>query len=218
MKIAILGGSGRTGLLVIKEGLERGHELFALVRKPGKIDVQSEHLHLIEGVPTSLDNVRETLKGTEAVVIALNINRKSDLPWAKLTSPEDLISASVKNAIRVMQEEGITRIVSISAYGVGDTRASINSLGRLFLFHTNIKYAYVDHERQEKLISASDLDWIILRPTFLKSGEAVKEIRVSINGQPKPRGSISRRNLARFILNCVETGNYSRQFLTLSEP
>lgn len=216
-KISILGGSGRTGFWVIKEGLERGHELFALVRTPGKIDMKSDNLHLIEGVPTSLDNVRGTLKGTDAVVIALNINRKSDLPWAKVTSPEDLISSSVKNAIQVMKEEGMMRIISISAYGVGDTKAAINAFGRLFLFGTNIKYAYIDHERQEKLISASHLDWTILRPTYLKGGEAVKEVRVSINGQPKPKGSICRRNLARFILDCAESGKYTKQYLTLSE-
>jgi len=216
MKISILGGSGRTGLWVIKEGLERGHEIFALLRTPRKIDVQSEHLHLIEGVPTSLDNVRETVKGTDAVVIALNINRKSDLPWAKVTSPLDLISSSVKNAIQVMQEEGITRIISISAYGVGDTRAKINAFGRAFLFGTNVKYAYLDHERQEKLIAASGLDWTIIRPVYLKGGNKVKDIIATVNGKPKPKGSVIRRNLARFIVTCAETGDHAKEYVTLS--
>jgi putative NADH-flavin reductase len=216
VKISILGGSGRTGLWMLKEGLERGHELFALVRSPEKLDMKSENLHLIAGQSTKLDDVRETLKGTDAVVIALNINRQSDLPWAKVTSPKDLISASVKNAIQVMQEEGIKRIISISAYGVGDTRAKINAFGRAFLFGTNIKYAYIDHERQEKLIAASNLDWTIIRPVYLKGGDTIKDVIASVNGKPKPKGSVIRRNLARFILNCAETRSYINEYVTLS--
>lgn len=217
MKIAILGATGRTGQWVLKEGLERGHELVALVRSPEKVMDASPRLHLVKGSPTSIDDVRKAVKGVDAVLSALNINRSSDLPWAKVTSPKDLMSAGIKNAIDAMHEEHVKRIVVISAYGVSETKKNIGALGRLFLYGTNIKYAYLDHERQEQLLAASDLDWTALRPTFLNSKEAVKEVIASINGVPKPKGNISRKNLARFMLDCAEKGLHIKQTPTVSQ-
>jgi uncharacterized protein YbjT (DUF2867 family) len=177
----------------------------------------SPRLHLVKGSPTSIDDVRKAVKGVDAVLSALNINRSSDLPWAKVTSPKDLMSAGIKNAIDAMHEEHVKRIVVISAYGVSETKKNIGALGRLFLYGTNIKYAYLDHERQEQLLAASDLDWTALRPTFLNSKEAVKEVIASINGVPKPKGNISRKNLARFMLDCAEKGLHIKQTPTVSQ-
>ena len=37
MKIAVLGATGPSGLQVVEEALERGHEVTALVRNPDKL-------------------------------------------------------------------------------------------------------------------------------------------------------------------------------------
>ncbi len=217
MKIGILGGSGRTGSFVIEEGIRRGHEIYALVRSPDKVQIHSPLLHLVQGSPTTLEDVRKTFQSVDAVVCALNVNRVSDLPWAKVISPLDLISSSIKNAIAVMDEQKIKRIVTISAYGVRDTKAAVGAFGRLFLYHTKVKYAYFDHEKQEELLEASDLDFTAIRPTRLADEENAKEIVVSFNGVPKPRFKISRQHLAIFILDILENGKYIRQFPVLSE-
>ena len=217
MRIAILVGTGRTGQWILKEGVERGHELVALVRSPEKIPDASPRLQFVKGSPTIINDVRKAVKGADAVLSALNVNRSSDLPWATVTSPKDLISSSIKNAIDAMHEEHVKRIVVVSAYGVGETKKNIGSIGRLFLYGTNVKYAYLDHERQEQLLMASDLDWTALRPTRLVSNEALKQVIASIDGVPKPKGSISRRNLARFMLDCAEKVLHVRQAPTVSQ-
>jgi putative NADH-flavin reductase len=217
MKIAMFGSTGRTGHWLLKEGLDRRHEIVALVRSPEKILDTSPRLHLVKGTPASIDDVRATVKGVDAVISALNINRASDLPWAKVISPKDFISASIKNVIEAMHEERVKRIITISAHGVGDTKASIGKLGNLFLYGTNIKYAYIDHERQEKLLEASDLDWTAVRPVFLTSKVELRPVIASIKGVPKPRGSISRKNLAGFLLDCAEKGLHVRQAPTVSQ-
>lgn len=217
MKIAILGATGRTGKWIITESLSRGHELVALVRSPEKLEKASPRLHIVTGTPVSLDDVKKAIAGVDAVLSALNIKRVSDLPFAKVITPKDLISASIKNAIDAMHELHVKRIVVISAFGVNETRKSIGAIGRLFLYGTNIKYAYLDHERQERLLAASDLDWTALRPTMLTSKEAIKEVIASIDGVPKPKATISRKNLARYMLDCVERGLHVKQAPTVSQ-
>src|SRR4051812_32650005 len=41
MKVAIIGASGKAGSLILKEALERGHEVTAIVRNAAKLQNQS---------------------------------------------------------------------------------------------------------------------------------------------------------------------------------
>lgn len=49
MKIAVLGATGPSGLQVVQEALERGHEVTAVVRNPEKLaeSVKDEKLKVI---------------------------------------------------------------------------------------------------------------------------------------------------------------------------
>lgn len=44
MKIAVLGATGPSGMQVVKEALERGHEVTAVVRNPDKMTEKHEKL------------------------------------------------------------------------------------------------------------------------------------------------------------------------------
>lgn len=48
MRFLIIGGSGRTGKLVIEEILERGHQVTALVRNPTSLDKRTG-LDIVKG-------------------------------------------------------------------------------------------------------------------------------------------------------------------------
>jgi putative NADH-flavin reductase len=44
MKIAVLGGTGPSGIQVVKEALERGHNVTAIVRNPDKLTEKHDRL------------------------------------------------------------------------------------------------------------------------------------------------------------------------------
>lgn len=44
MKIALLGATGPSGIQVVKEALERGHTVTAIVRNPDKLTEKNENL------------------------------------------------------------------------------------------------------------------------------------------------------------------------------
>ena len=86
-KILIIGGSGRTGLHLLEQAAQRGHTVRALVRKPEAVKAPS-NVELVKGTPEKLEDLREAMKGTEAVIVAHNNSRASDNPWAKqINSP-----------------------------------------------------------------------------------------------------------------------------------
>ena len=49
MKIAIFGGTGGTGLQLIKQALQVGHHVKALLRTPSKLKIQNENIEIIKG-------------------------------------------------------------------------------------------------------------------------------------------------------------------------
>ena len=70
----------------------------------------------------------------------------------------------------------------------------------------------MDHGRQEQLIRQSELDWTIIRPVMLNDKD--EDGYKAIIGKPTS-GNISRKALARFILDAMESGKYKKQVVTL---
>ncbi len=74
---------------------------------------------------------------------------------------------------------------------------------------------YKDKTRQEELIRATKLDWVIVRPGMLTDGPETGVYRV-ITGGEYVAGKISRADVARFILQQLEQETYLRKAVVLS--
>lgn len=217
MKILILGGTGRTGKLLIDEALKRGHEVHALVRSSATLTSDRPGLTLFTGTPYNLTDVQKAMQGCQAILNALNISRQSEFPWSRIISPQDFLSVSLRNVITCMRQEGISRVIIISAWGVGESRAEIPSWFRWFVDNSSIKYPYMDHEEQERLLKESNLNWTIIRPSGLTNVMNGREVLISFRGEPRPRLSISRKKVASFMMDVLDKNLYIKQMPTISE-
>ena len=210
MNILILGATGRTGTLLAAAALAKGHQVTAIARDPSKPGLNG--IRTLEGSPMDGKLLERTLAGIDAVVIALNISRRSDNPFAKVVAPLTLISDTVKALIPAMEKNGLKRIITVSASGVGDSFNHMPLIARWLIRYSNIWKAYEDHDRQEKILRGSGLDWTIARPVMLNNRDS-DLYKVSM-GKPEG-GNISRKGVAKFILDALESGNYVKQVVTL---
>jgi uncharacterized protein YbjT (DUF2867 family) len=204
MKFLLLGATGRTGQLALQYALSQSHEVIALVRDPARIAVKSDRLTLVKGTPEKLEDATGAIAGCEAVVVALNNNRTSDMPWAKPVSPPHLIENSVRNSVEAMRAAGIRRIVILSATGVGDSFPYAPWLIRLLVKKTNLGTTYADHDGVDAYIRTTDTDWTLLRAVGLSNADKVKSLVVSYANSPKPAMMISRRHVAKFMIDCLD--------------
>ena len=215
-KIAIFGATGRTGKHLVNLVADGSMTPVCLVRKESKEKLLHETAVLVEGSPLIYDDVKRALTDCDAVLVALNVARKSDWPWAKLVSPPDLLEVSMTNIVKAMGETGAKRIITVSAWGVGDSYAEINGIFRFLINKTNVGSAYAGHEQQEKVLKESNLDWTAVRPVGLTNSTKHCPTRVSQNGSTKLKMSISRMDVAIFMLDILYDVKYYKTTPSIS--
>ncbi|MBF0395655.1 MAG: SDR family oxidoreductase [Desulfobacterales bacterium] len=206
MKILILGATGRTGNLVCREALSRNYEVKAIVRNKDKIGISG--IECYEGVPTDETLIKKAIKNVDAAVCCLNISRKSEFPWAKLIAPETLISDSIKALIKVMEEENIKRIVTISAWGAEESLPQLKWIFRLLIKYSNIQLGFNDHNRQEKILKQSGLDWTIVRPVFLNNNDSSN---YQVTDKNPVKIGVSRKAVAKFIVDVLDKNLFIKE-------
>lgn len=202
MKILVLGATGRTGRLILKEVIRKGIEVNCLVRYPEKVIDKDPLLTIFKGSPENISDLKNAMHGCDAIISSLNISRKSDFPWSSLRTPPTFLSDVMKNIVSLTEENKI-RIVVCSAWGVAETKSDLPFWFSMIIDNSNIGVAYKDHERQENILKSSNLKWTIVRPTGLINSNKVKKVVESYGNKPKPKMLISRKIVAAFMVQVL---------------
>lgn len=208
--LLVLGGSGRTGIHVLKHAVARGHQVRALVRNPDALAAPAG-VELIPGTPANIGDVRRAAEGTDAVVSALNNSRASDNPWAKPLSPPDFMTDATRTTLTVMAEQGITRFVAISTQGAAEDWKRVNPIMRGLINISNIKAGFKDHNGVDAAMRASAVDWTLARAVALTDKPGRGALQAALPGTEKPGTFVNRDDLAAFLLDTVEQGTWIRQ-------
>ncbi len=217
MKILILGATGRTGRLIVEEALKQGYDLNILVRDKNTIPFDSKSIKVYQGTPARQTDLTAAMQGCEVLISALAVAKASDAPWSKLISPENFVSESIKNVIAEANQQNLKRLITVSAWGVLETKKDLPFWFKWMIDYTNLRLVYADHESQEKLLTASNLRWTAVRPVALNDSKKIKTLNVSFNNLPKPNLSISRQSVAKFIVDLLNTNQYDMKSPTISE-
>lgn len=205
MKLAVFGATGKTGLEVVKQSLEKGHHATAFVRDPSRMPIQHDHLVLVTGDIFDPTEVATAVKGQDAVVCVLG---SSELKKTTIRS------AGTANIIQAMKQENIRRFIVVSAMGTGDSWDTLSSTGK-FLYATLLKSSREDHEAQESAVKKSDLDWTIIRPSGLIDEPKTGKYEVGEN-IPAKTSRISRADVADLILKELEQNTLLHKAVTIT--
>jgi hypothetical protein len=125
------------------------------------------------------------------------------------------MTGMMKNIIAVMKERGISRIIVETAAGVGDSFDSMPLVMKWLINFTNLKVVYADHNGQEQEVMKSGLQWTLVRPVGLNNSETEKKLLVG--NKAKHAAFISRKSVAKFMVDCLESEEYIGQKPIISE-
>lgn len=203
MKIAIIGASRGIGYELLKLSLEQGHEVSALLRNPTNFDVSNEKLNIVKGDIRNLDSVKTVIKDQDVICICIGIS-----PTNK---PVDIFSVGVQNVLSAMGENSSQKLISVTGIGAGDSKGHGGFLYDKILNPLLLKSIYKDKDKQEEIIKASNVEWLIVRPGFLTNGERTGKYRVIDDLSGITAGKISRLDVADFILKQLKnTSNFGK--------
>ncbi|MEE9364148.1 MAG: NAD(P)H-binding protein [Cellulophaga sp.] len=206
MKIFLLGATGRTGKLVLQLAIKKGYKVNCLVRNPEKIEIQN-NISIFKGSPSCVDDLRKAMEGCNCIISVLNISRNSDFPWSKIRTPKYFLSDVMSKTLAIATDKNVQRIIICSAWGVSETKHEIPKWFKWLIENSNIAIAYEDHERQEKLLQQATLNWTIVRLAGLTNSNKKQTVRESFNNNPRPKLTISRLALAKYMIETIEKEN-----------
>jgi len=211
MKLAVLGATGRTGMEVVRQALERGDAVQALVRSESKAALLGSHdrLILVEGDLLDAAAVGKVLDGVDAVInVAGHVKG----------SPKDLQRHAIAVVLAAMRDRGVRRIVTLTGAGVRHPDDRPKFIDKLFGAALRIlqrdllddSVAYVD------VVQASDADWTIVRAPRLTDEDGRGTYRVARTVGADSGMKVSRADLARFILDEAHSGRHVREMPVVS--
>ncbi|HEY3668005.1 MAG TPA: NAD(P)-binding oxidoreductase, partial [Polyangiaceae bacterium] len=123
-------------------------------------------------------------------------------------------SQGTRYTIDAMKQHGVARLVVLSALGTGESRQLMSWFLDKLMISWLLKVPYQDHERQERLVMDSGLDWVIARPGRLTNGPAHSSYRTETEIKPVP-SSISRADVADFLVRAATEDRWLRHAVQL---
>ena len=194
MKILVVGATGGTGKLVVGQAQDAGHDVTVFARDPAKTGRKHQRLRDVVGDLFDRQALSNALRGHDAVISALGRGYSF--------KPERLMERSVPVLISAMQSAGVRRLVFTSALGVGDSYGDAPIMAKLF-FRTLLRGIYADKLIGDRLIASTDLDWTIVRPSKMTDGPLTASYRSGERLALSGMASISRADVAHFILQAA---------------
>ena len=204
MKLLIIGGTGKTGRELIKQGLDQGHTITAIVRKPQKIKNNNAKLKVLKGNVLHPESMENAFLGQDAVLSALGHKR--------FFIKTNILSEGTKNIIKAMNKNDIKRFICITSLGINDSRFKLGLYYTLFTIPVILLFYFLDKSRQEKLIIKSNLNWTIIRPGQLTNGRKRTKYKQGPEvGNYILTKMISRADVAHFMLSQLNDKTYIRR-------
>jgi len=205
MNLTVFGATGGVGRQVVSHALDAGHHVTAYVRNPAKLTLTHPRLTVTAGVLTDRDAVQRAVHSAAAVISALgpSLDRKATgMPLVEGTG----------TIVDAMGTEGVERYIGMATPSLRDPRDTGSLLGRLvpFMGRTFLSRAYRELLEMSQLVTDSELDWTIARFTRPTDGARTGTIRAGYLGRDKIRASITRADIATFLLDQTTDSRFHR--------
>ncbi len=202
MKVLVLGATGGTGRAIVQQLKGLGHDPVALVRTPAK--AEGLPATLVQGDARNEDALYAALEGCDAVISALGTPAS---PFKEVT----LLSTASRALVAAMGRRGVKRLVCITGIGAGDSRGHGGFPFDQIIMPLLLSKVYADKDRQEAIVAQSNLDWVLVRPAILNDKPRRGNIRALVNLDGFHGGTISRGDVAAFVIDQVTSDAFLRK-------
>ena len=201
MRIAVFGGTGATGRLLVSQALDEGYSVTAYARHPEKLGIVNDRLTVVEGELLDSAAIDRAVEGSDGVISLLG----HGVP-VKGTP----VALGTHNILSAMSKFGVRRFVAVATASATDPNDRPPLRSRFFIGIAKLflRPAYDDVVATAQTIRASDRDWTIVRPPLLNDGPKTGRVNVGYLGDAVTGTYLSRANAADFMLKQIRSDQY----------
>ena len=166
MKIVVLGAAGNVGSRFARQAVAAGHEVVAYVRRPEAAPAGTE---VVVGSAEDVETLASAAQGADVLVVSITGSIRD-------TSFMQRLQPGIIEAARRAQ---VKRVVLVSVFGAGETRAKASGFARL-IYNTALRGFLADK-------AGTQLDHRLPRQPQGRPGAAVADGESTRRGEPGAR-------------------------------
>ncbi|MDC0765701.1 NAD(P)-dependent oxidoreductase [Streptomyces sp. HD] len=196
MKLTVFGATGGIGKEIVRQALDAGHEVTAVVRDPARLPLAGDRLEVFRADLTDPGALRPAVAGRDAVLSGLGARGRRDAGVAvRLT----------RTVLAALEAEEVRRLLVVSAAPVGPEPKGDGLVDRTVrgIVSAVLKGIYDDLREMEAAVGRSALDWTVVRPPRLQDKPITGKYRAVVDGFPPKGRFIGRADVAHAMLGMV---------------
>lgn len=207
MIITIFGATGMVGKHLVQQCLLNGHTVKAFGRNVHTAGFpENENLHLVAGALFDGGQVKNAIKGSNAVLSALG---------GAFDGTDVTRSLGMKNIVEQMEKTCVKRIIAVGGKGIldGDDGLLLDDPAYPAIFIPVGK----EHYKAWKHLENSSLDWTIIGSPDIIDHEATGLFHTSADTPPaQDNNRINAGDLALFMIEHIDRKDFSRKRVGIS--
>ncbi|MCS3529955.1 NAD(P)-dependent oxidoreductase [Chryseobacterium sp. JUb7] len=211
-KVAVIGATGFVGTQIVKELVNRGYEVEAIVRDASKVQ-QNDNVTAKSVDVNNVDQLADAVKGNDAVINAFNAG------WTNPNLYDDFLNGSV-NIEKAVENSGIKRFITVG--GAGSLYIDGKQLVDGPDFPAEIKPgATAARDYLNKIKENNTLDWTFFSPAIEMhqgtAGVRTGKYRTALENpvfDENGRSILSVEDVAVVLVDELEQNNHIRERFT----
>jgi putative NADH-flavin reductase len=202
MKLVVLGATGGTGLELVRQAIDHGHSVTALVRTPDRLRTFRDRIAIKQGDLLNRTELERAISGHDAVLSGFGPR----VPVSKADA--HLLEQFAVALTGAMAQTGVRRAVveSVAFLFKDSIMPPAYLLGRLLFPRT-----VADASAMERVFAESGLDWTMVRPPELTDKPYTGKYRVREGHLPRFGFKISRADVADYMIKATENHSTIRE-------
>ncbi|WP_433336606.1 NAD(P)-dependent oxidoreductase [Spirillospora sp. CA-294931] len=201
MHLTIFGATGAVGGELVRQAVDAGHDVTAVVRRPTPALTGGGRLTVATADLTDPASLVPMIDGCDAVLSAIGSPGRA-VSTSRTDTAEKIIEAMAKASARRLI------VVSASAAFTEEDDGPVAHFLVKPLVRKILKGPFSDARAMEAVVRESGLDWTIMRPPRLTDGRLTRDYRIGVDRGLRGGYRVARADLADCMLGLIDDPDF----------
>lgn len=216
-RIVVFGATGTVGKLIVREALDRGHEVVGVSRNPDNFGYTEANFTGVAGNPTVVESVLEITRGADAVINAVG---SSVSPTPQETPMYQSANAITKAFADLGEASPLVVAIAGGTTTYANEEEMLNNFPANRVTDPAALSSFIGHRRAYEIYRDSNINWTVVTPPMAVVGyrsgidQRTGSYNTAINNgfvvNAEGENSIFMSDLAVAAVDFAETGKFNK--------